>query len=49
MKTEEITIHVGAQVAEAYRHASEQDRRKMDLLVRLQLTESLSLKNVHVC
>jgi hypothetical protein len=41
MKTDEITIHVGSEVAKAYRTASKEDRRKMDLLVSFQLTEFL--------
>ena len=39
MKTEAITIHVTPQVAMTYRAASEENRRKMDLLVSLQLAE----------
>ena len=41
MKTEEITIHVDPELARAYRAASEEDRRRMDLLVTFQLTEFL--------
>ena len=41
MKTEEITIQVPAELARAYRTASEEDRRKMDLLASFQLTEFL--------
>ena len=41
MKTEEITIHVDPVVAQAYRAASEEDRRRIDLLVSFQLTEFL--------
>jgi hypothetical protein len=41
MKTETITVRVAPQVAIAYRAASEEDRRKFDLLVNLQLTECL--------
>ncbi|MHB1034051.1 MAG: hypothetical protein ACYC35_08275 [Pirellulales bacterium] len=41
MKMDEITIHVEPEVATAYRAASDDDRRKMDLLVGLQLTEYL--------
>jgi len=39
MKTDEITIHVDAEVATAYRTATEEDRRKMDLLAGFQLAE----------
>jgi hypothetical protein len=39
MQTESITVHVTPQAATAYRAASEEDRRKLDLLVSLQLTE----------
>jgi hypothetical protein len=39
MNTETITVHVTPQAATAYRAASEDDRRKLDLLVSLQLTE----------
>lgn len=39
MSTDEITVHVRSDVARAYKAASEPDRRKMDLLVSLQLTE----------
>jgi hypothetical protein len=39
MQTETITVHVTPQAATAYRAASEEDRRKLDLLVSLQLTE----------
>ena len=41
MKTDEITVHVDPEVARAYHSASEEDRRKMGLLVNLQLTEIL--------
>jgi hypothetical protein len=37
MKTDSITVHVTPQAATAYRAASEKDRRKLDLLVSLQL------------
>jgi len=50
MKTEAITIRVTPQAATAYRAASADDRRKLDLLISLQLTEFLnpddSLENV---
>jgi hypothetical protein len=39
MKTNEITIHVDVAVATAYRAASDEDRRKMDLLAGFQLAE----------
>ncbi len=42
MKTEEITIRVDAQAARAYRTASEEERRKLDLLLSLQLNDALN-------
>jgi hypothetical protein len=41
MTTGEITVQVDAEVARAYQSASEEDRRKMGLLVNLQLAEIL--------
>jgi hypothetical protein len=41
MKTEAITIQVTPQTALAYRAVSEEDRRKLDLLLSLQLAEVL--------
>ncbi len=41
MATEEITIRVDAETAQAYRAASEQDRRKLDLLMSLRLHSAL--------
>ena len=38
MSADEITVHVQHGVANAYRSASEEDRRKMDLLVSLRLS-----------
>ena len=50
MKTEEITIRVDEDAANAYRSASEEDRRKLDLLLSLRLREATrsagSLKDV---
>ena len=50
MKTEEITIRVDAQAAGAYRSASDEERRKLDLLLSLKLTDATqsnrSLKDV---
>lgn len=40
MKTEEITIHVDPDAAQAYRSASDQDRRKLDLLLSLRLSDA---------
>ena len=37
MATGEITIKVDADLADAYRSASEEDRRKMDLLATLEI------------
>ena len=41
MSTEEITIRVDSEAAHAYRTASEQERRKLDLLLSLRLHETL--------
>jgi Flp pilus assembly protein TadB len=41
MQTEEITIRVDSEAAQAYRTASEQDRRKLDLLLSLRLQDAL--------
>jgi hypothetical protein len=41
MQTEEITIRVDPQAARAYRAASEEDRRKLDLLLSLRLHDAL--------
>jgi hypothetical protein len=41
MQTEEITIRVDPVAAEAYRAASEQERRKFDLLLSLRLHDAL--------
>jgi hypothetical protein len=41
MAVEEITIHVDAESARAYRGASEQERRKLDTLLSLRLHEAL--------
>ena len=38
--TDQITISVDPEVANAYRSASEKDRRKMDLLVNLRLRDA---------
>ncbi|MFQ5787994.1 MAG: hypothetical protein ACE5H1_08430 [Thermodesulfobacteriota bacterium] len=50
MKTKEITIRVDEDAAKAYRSAPEEDRRKLDLLLSLRLSESTrsagSLKDV---
>ena len=40
MPTQEITIRVTPEAARLYQSASEQERRKLDLLLSLQLTES---------
>lgn len=48
--TDQITVSVDADVANAYRSASDEDRRKMDLLVNLRLRDATrskaSLKDV---
>ena len=41
MQSEEITIRVDADAARAYRAASEQDRRKLDVLLSLRLHDAL--------
>ena len=41
MQTEEITIRVDPEAARAYRAASEQERRKLDLLLALRLHDAL--------
>jgi hypothetical protein len=41
MQTEEITIRVDRDAARAYRAATEQDRRKFDLLLGLRLHDAL--------
>ncbi len=41
MQTEEITIRVDPEAARAYRAASEQERRKLDLLLSLRLHDAL--------
>jgi len=41
MQTEEITIRVDPEAARAYRAATEQDRRKLDLLLSLRLHDAL--------
>ena len=40
MKTDEITVRVGAEAADAYRTASEEDRRKLEVLISLRLREA---------
>ena len=42
MHTEEITIRVGPQIAEAYRAASAEEKLKMEWLVSLQLQNFFS-------
>ncbi len=50
MKTKEITIRVDEDAANAYRSAPDEDRRKLDLLLSLRLSEATrsakSLKDV---
>jgi hypothetical protein len=41
MQTEQITITVDSEAAKAYRGASEQERRKLDLLLTLRLHDAL--------
>lgn len=40
MKTEEITIRVEPEAAQIYRTASQEERRKLDLLLSLKLTDT---------
>ena len=48
MQTEEITIRVDPQAARVYRAASEQERRKLDLLLSLRLDrKSTRLNSSH--
>ena len=42
MEAEEITVRVTPEAARIYRSASEDERRKLDLLVSLRLTETIS-------
>jgi hypothetical protein len=42
MPMEEITIRVDPKAAQAYRAASEQERRKLDVLLSLRLQDALS-------
>ncbi len=42
MTTDQITISVEPDIARAYREASEDDRRKFDLLLSLRLRDALS-------
>lgn len=41
MQFEEITIRVDVEAARAYREASQQERRKLDLLLNLRLHDAL--------
>ena len=41
MQTEEITIRVDSQAAQAYRAAPDEERRKLDLLLSLRLQDAL--------
>ena len=41
MQTEPITIQVDAAAAQAYRAASDQERKKLDLLLSLRLKDAL--------
>ncbi len=44
MLTEQITIKVDANAAKAYREASAQDQRKLDLILSLRLQDALCSK-----
>ena len=41
MSTEEITIHVDPAAAQAYRSASEQERKKLYILLNLRLRDAM--------
>ncbi len=41
MQPEEITIRVDAEAARAYREASQQERRKLDVLLSLRLHDAI--------
>jgi len=45
MSLEQITISVNTDVANAYRIASEEERRKLDLLVNLRLRDATRTKS----
>jgi hypothetical protein len=45
MAIEQITVSVDPEVALAYRSASQQDRRKLDLLVNLRLRDATRAKS----
>jgi len=45
MIAEQITVSVDADVADAYRSASDEERRKLDLLVNLRLREATRSKS----
>ncbi len=44
MRVDQITVSVDPDVASAYRSASDEDRRKLDLLVNLQLRDATRSK-----
>ena len=44
MRVNQITVSVDPDVASAYRSASDEDRRKLDLLVNLQLRDATRSK-----
>ena len=50
METEQITIHIDAETARAFKSASAQDRRKLEVLLSIRLTEVIkthdSLKTI---
>jgi hypothetical protein len=45
MIADQITVSVDADVADAYRSASDEERRKLDLLVNLRLREATRSKS----
>ena len=50
METEQITIHIDAEAARAFKSASAQDQRKLEVLLSIRLTEVIkthdSLKTI---
>ena len=45
METEQITIQVDAEAARAFKSASEQDRRKLEALLSIRLTEVIKTRD----
>ncbi len=45
METEQITIQVDAEAARAFKSASEEDRRKLEALLSIRLTEVIKTRD----